>query len=328
MVAAIARRLAALTGVESVLLAPSTLHGFWDFFGTIQAKNTAALLDAGAYSMARWGVEHAAARGAAFHRVSHFDAKAVGEVLATRVPERFKPILVADGFCPGCGRSAPISEYMGHLRRRNGLLILDDTQALGILGHSPGRSAPFGLGGGGSLQYQKTSGPDILLISSLAKGFGVPMAMLGGSSDWIKRLEMDGGTRVHSSPPSNADLHAGEAALNANDSRGEMLRLRLAHLIRRWRSGLLDLGLRLNPTLFPVQSVVGEERWVFDLHRRLSAQGIQTVLQRPACRNGPVVTLVLTARHTEAEVSRAVTAIGRALNGEPAPVSPVASTGP
>ncbi len=64
----------------------------------------------------------------------------------------------------------------GSVRRFGGLLVIDDTQALGILGRNPGQDAPYGRGGGGSLRRANIQGPDILVGASLAKGFGVPIA--------------------------------------------------------------------------------------------------------------------------------------------------------
>jgi hypothetical protein len=65
-------------------------------------------------------------------------------------------------------------------------LVIDDTQALGILGHSPGPHAPYGKGGGGSLQWAGIGGPDVLVVSSLAKGFGAPVAVLAGSEATVE----------------------------------------------------------------------------------------------------------------------------------------------
>ena len=41
---------------------------------------------------------------------------------------------MTDGFCPGCGRAAPLREYLESARAQRGLLVLDDTQAIGVLG--------------------------------------------------------------------------------------------------------------------------------------------------------------------------------------------------
>ena len=82
------------------------------------------------------------------------------------------------------------------------LLVADDTQALGILGHSPDARMPYGHGGGGSLRWSGIGGPEALVFASLAKGFGVPIAVLAGSRARIREFEEKSLTRVHCSPPS------------------------------------------------------------------------------------------------------------------------------
>ena len=135
---------------------------------------------------------------------------------------------MADGFCPACGVPAPITDYLELTRSRNGLLILDDTQALGMLGQSPGRGDPYGRGGGGSLRYCGASGPDVILVSSLAKGFGVPAALISGAAAVIGDFEARSETRIHTSPPSAAVMEAARHALAVNRQRGDTIRRGLA----------------------------------------------------------------------------------------------------
>ena len=60
---AVERDLAALTGCDRALLAPSTLHLYWDIFGMFLSGGVSIFLDAGSYPVARWGVERARAAG-------------------------------------------------------------------------------------------------------------------------------------------------------------------------------------------------------------------------------------------------------------------------
>jgi 8-amino-7-oxononanoate synthase len=94
------------------------------------------------------------------------------------------PVVVADGYCPACGAHAPLGDYLVLVRERGGLLLLDDTQALGIFGNRNG--LPYGSGGGGSLRFLEVAGKDILVMSSLSKAFGAPVACLLGSSNLIQ----------------------------------------------------------------------------------------------------------------------------------------------
>ena len=227
---------------------------------------------------------------------------------------RLKPLVVADGFCTGCGRIAPIRHYLAQARKFGGTVVLDDTQALGVFGRSPAADMPFGSGGGGSLRAHGLSSASIVLVSSLAKGFGVPMAMVAGSERHVTRFEAASMTMVHSSPPSFADLHAAERALQLNHGSGDALRSRLLMLIRRFRAGLRAAGIRLGQSLFPVQSLFVDEASAPSLHRSLARMGIRAVLHRPACRRGAAVSFIITASHTRTAIDRAAAATAHAIN--------------
>ena len=306
----IAQSLAALVGCERAVMGASTLHLFWDLFGVLAQDNVSVYLDAGAYPIAKWGVERAAAHGVPVHTFAHHDADALERRLKRDVSQRLKPIVVADGFCPGCGHLAPIPGYLDLIRNRGGYLVLDDTQALGILGHSPGVGAPYGEGGGGSLQWRRASSPQVIAISSLAKGFGVPIAVLAGSSAVVKRFETQSETRVHTSPPSAAVFHAAEHALAVNRARGDALRFRLAHLVHQLRKRLAASGLVTTGGRFPVQILRRlPELDARRVYNRLLALGIRPVLHRPRCQRGVAISLLITVLHRFEDIER----VGRVL---------------
>jgi 8-amino-7-oxononanoate synthase len=311
--AEVARQLAALVGSERATLAPSTLHLFWDLFGALAGRTGGIFLDAATYPIARWGIERAAARGVPVSAFRHHDAASLTGRLRAAGPRLRRPVIVADGLCPGCGGPAPVGAMLPVVRRFGGLLVLDDTQAIGVSGHSPAPDAPYGVGGGGSLRWSGAEGPDVLVVSSLAKGFGVPMAMLAGARRTVSAFESASATRVHCSPPSFADLHAAERALALNGRSGDQLRRRLVALVRRFREGTLTFGLRTSDQ-FPVQTLPSlSEVDPFALHQRLLGRGVRTVLHRPRCGRGARVSLLITALHSSASVDAAVEAIGQSV---------------
>ncbi len=303
----VAESLAELQGCESAVLAPSTLHLFWDIFGVLSGERVAVYMDSGVYPVARWGVERAVSRGVPARSFSHHDPDSLRHKLRGKGLSRLRSLVVTDGFCPACGDPAPIASYIEITRTFEGYLIIDDTQALGILGYDPGPSAPYGRGGGGILSSSGIGGPDVILISSLAKGFGVPVAVLAGSSTVVRLFEAESETRVHSSPPSTAVIHAAEHALALNQKDGEVLRLRLAKLVGQFRDRLRNAGFSYSGNLFPVQTLILPDD--FDssaLHSRLLQLGVHTVLHRSRNGNNPRISFIITARHTPRDIDRAV----------------------
>jgi 8-amino-7-oxononanoate synthase len=213
--------------------------------------------------------------------------------------------VVTDGFCPGCGRAAPLREYLESARAQGGLLVLDDTQAIGVLGR-PSVGSSYGRGGGGSLPHTGLAGGDILVGASLAKGFGVPVAVLAGHPDMIRDLQAVSETRVHCSPPSAAVIHASRHALVINTRHGEELRHRLAQRVARFHRALERAGFSVQGGLFPVQRVVGSRQDAMTVHQRLRDAGVRAVLQRPRCSGEAALTFVITARHSLPALDQAV----------------------
>lgn len=293
----LARQLAALTGNESAVLAPSTLHLFWDIFTHLARQQKVVFFaDSGLYPIARWGLERVETKF-----FPHHDPMALRKALARG---RGKPIVVTDGFCPACGRMAPLDEYAAIVRRLGGSLIVDDTQALGVLGPQ----------GGGSCRAHQIAGEDIMQISSLAKGFGAPLAVLGGGRGTVAQFREESLTQVHCSPPSEAAVAAGLRALTINVTGGDALRWQLGQSIRLFRRLARSGGIRLTGGLFPVQTVVRAN--AAEAHRSLLSQGIQTVLHRPKADGSPCLSFLITAMHREWEIQKAATVLAAVAETE------------
>jgi 8-amino-7-oxononanoate synthase len=307
----VARGLARLLGVERAVLARSTLHAFLDCFAALGGPGRPVLADAGAYPIARWGAAAAGSRTVAF---AHHDPADLDRRLR-RLPGRQMPLMLADGLCPGCGGVAPLGPYLELARRHGGLLLVDDTQALGVLGRRDGPTgSAYGAGGGGSPAWSAVGGPGLVAVASLAKGFAAPLAVVGGEGEVIGRIAAGSPTRTHASPPSTADLRAAGRALAANRCGGDAHRRWLAAMVRRLRRRLAGWGVALTGGPFPVQSLpamppAAAIRLAADLHRR----GVRVVVQQPRCRPGATVTLLVTARHTPIDIDLAAAALAETV---------------
>jgi 8-amino-7-oxononanoate synthase len=310
----VAARLAKLTGCDRATLAASTLHLFWDLFGMLES-NAGIYMDGGAYPIARWGAERAAARGIPVWPFAHYNIRSLGQAM-DRQGTCARPVVVADSFCPACGRAAPAPALLAAIEARDGLLILDDTQAIGILGRRPDRLAPYGAGGGGSLTLHDLRSPRVLLVSSLAKAFGAGLAMLAGSAELVQRFEARSETRMHSSPPSLAVIHAAARALSVNARIGDRLRSRLSRMVARFRERLKESGGASAGGLFPVQTLkLPQHVDAAALHERLLRRGVQAVLHRARKGRSGRLSFIITGRHQPGEIDQAVRALCAAMTG-------------
>jgi 8-amino-7-oxononanoate synthase len=305
--------LADLQGCEHVALGTSTLHLFWDLFGMLAGQGMAIYMDDGLYAIARWGIERAEAQGVRVQSFPHHDGKTLLRLLERNASSRSRPVVVADGYCPGCARPAPLIDYLKSARKFGGYLIMDDTQALGVFGQTPRTELPYGSGGGGMLSWHNLRDRHVLVVSSLAKGFGVPVAALAGSRWTIECFERQSETKTHCSPPSNAVLSALAHALAVNRVCGDALRRRLANLVGHFRNRLRAVGLTAIGGVFPVQTIAGlPAGQVAEIHESLAGTGVKAILRRDRCRPGVRLTFIVNARHTHEMIDQAVRRLAHA----------------
>ena len=310
----VAADLAGRIGTQAATMSPSTLHASWDLFAALDPQSSVIYVDIGAYPIARWGAERAQTRGAILRTTPHHDPVALRRRLDDDRRLGRRPIVLCDGMCPACGRVAPVPGYLAVIRPRDGILIVDDTQALGILGR-PASDNPFGRGGGGVLRYTDVAGEEsVVVVASLAKAYGAPVCVVAGSRRLTGRFERLGETRVHCSPPSAAHLMAASRALAIDRSSGDDLRRRLLGNVVRFRSGARRLRIDLVPGVFPFQTLVGDTR-AASLHAQLDAAGIRTVLHESRSAV-PAVSMLFTAAHSAAEVDHVVAVLGSIRQGK------------
>ncbi|HRI39878.1 MAG TPA: aminotransferase class I/II-fold pyridoxal phosphate-dependent enzyme, partial [Nitrospira sp.] len=306
----VASQLAAVLGCERATLVPSTLHLFWDLFTILASERIAIYMDSGTYAIVKWGIERAAARGTRVRSFRHHDPDALRHQLKRDAGQGLRPVVVADGLCPACGGPAPIASYLEQMRPYGGYLVLDDTQALGILGEGARLDAPYGRGGGGLLRWSHVSSPGVIVGSSLAKGLGVPVAVLAGSEKMVRRFEQASATRTHCSPPSNAVVHAADHALSVNRQQGDRLRLRLWHLVGRFKKGMAHAGLSTHGGDFPVQTWAPlPDSNPGEVYEALLQRGVRTVLHRARHGFQAQISFLITARHRLQDIDHATEAL-------------------
>ena len=307
-----AAALAVLQGCEQGVLSSSSLHLFWDLFRTLTRSPTLFLLDSQSYPIAHWAARAAAVNGATPRTFRHFDPDALGGVLALGRRTRVRPVVITDGYCPDCGAMAPLPDYLPLIRRYGGLIIVDDTQALGVLGGDANTASPYGTGGGGILRWDRISDPCVAVAASLAKGFGAPLAVLSGEKNLIRSVMQNSGTRLHCSPPATAAIRAAERALEINRQGGDQIRKNLLARVRQFQHGIRKLGLISACGLFPIQIIEHPAAPV--LQRLLARAGVQCVLIRRRHGQRLALCFLITAAHQPADIAAGLAALAAACN--------------
>jgi 8-amino-7-oxononanoate synthase len=296
----LADRLADLVRMPAVALFPSTLHLFLDLFDTLAREPVVLFYDQRLYPSVRWSVERAVGRGTATRPFDRRRVRALVQQFAVLNGRR--PIVVTTGLCsaPGTngGGIADLRPLLRATEAAGGMLVVDDTQALGVIGPD----------GGGVARVLETDARGLIVGTSLAKGFGVPLAALAGTRALVQSVSQQGPTRWHASPPSAAVLAAAQRALDINDAGGDRLRARLETLAHRLNRGLHALGLGSGDRHgLPVQPTRNLPRAVaVALQGACANEGLKVLLQRGEHRDHAHLTLLVTAAHTASAIDEAL----------------------
>jgi 8-amino-7-oxononanoate synthase len=318
-----AREFATLVGCEAALVASSTLHAFSDLFGQVWRPPAMIFHDDAIYPIARWEMERAEQQGARVISFRHLDPDDLEQRLrqattttasaakTTSVSGLAPPWVVTDGFCAGCARPAPLDAYAAVVRRWGGLLVIDDAQAIGLHGRAPTAVAPYGRGGGGSLsRFRLPREAPVVLVASLAKAFGAPLAMVAGTRSFIDTFTTHSETQVHCSPPPIPTLAAARRALELSATDGDALRARLARRVQQLRRALRARDITVRPGLFPMQRVrMPNAATAIAMRDALEQRGVRVVVRRSRCNDEVSLTFIVTARHGEEEIHSAAVAL-------------------
>ena len=308
----LAERAAALQGCEAALLAPSTLHLAIDVLDYLRPGHT-LIADAALYPVLRWGLERAAGMGAIVRLFRHGDhAQAIA--LIRQAPRHRPPAVLCDA-TDHCGRPQALSPLLAAIQARHGVLVVDQTQALGLLGHHPAAARPWGHGGGGLLRWAGLSAQaPVLLVASWAKAFGAPLATLAGPAALVSAIAAQGPTQDHCSTLSAAAIEAGLHALDYNRRNGASLRARLLRNLQLWQRALIELahaGLQLAPrwSWQPMQQLwLRTPALTRALYQALRLQGLQCALLRRG-QNDASIAVILRSDHAPMQINALCTAL-------------------
>lgn len=328
-------RAAALQGCEAGVAAPSTLHLAIDVFDRLGRTHT-LVADECLYPVMRWGIERARGLGARLAWFAHGNVADLVRTLHTVVPQRPErpPAVITDATLR-TGSTVALPACLAAAAQHGGLVVVDHSQVLGLLGERPDVRQPgeqWGWGGGGILVHAGI-GPTrpVLLIASWAKAFGAPLATLCGPAGLVGGIVREGPTQSHCSAASQAALLAGLDALEANRRDGTALRLTLLRFVQRLRDGLAWLARTVLPdltatlALHPMQQIrLGAPARTLALHMGLRARGFRTALLRQAAGRYALV-MIVRADHRPSDIDgllAAMAATAGRLPGRPRIVRP------
>ena len=294
----LARHVAATQGAAAGIGARSTLHALVDVVEVLLYPGDVLALDDRVYPVTRWAARLAAGRGV--HVIS-YPHHLPGLVVA---PGRGRIWWATDGWCPGCNRPAPLHRLTALASATDGLVIVDDTMAFGVLGRRGCASIRPGFGDGTGTPGWCGVGHDRMVwLASLAKAHGSPLTLVTGPTDVVSALRRDGGSRAHANPPTSADVAAAHRSV-VDEAGNAGRRAVLAGHVHRLRRRLRQAGAAPVGLPFPLVAVPMSDGAARRGHRAAAAEGLRTLPLAPRCGGPAALGVLLRSDLTPADVDR------------------------
>ncbi len=228
------------------------------------------------------------------------------EDLAAQLKKNLKPgerpLLMSDGVFPTFGVIAPVPEYLKVLEPYGGLVALDDSHGVGVLGPN----------GRGTVEHYGLVSDRLYFAGTLSKAFGGHGGIIPAPKKLISFIRQSVGVYSGASPtptPAAAASAKGIDLVKAHPEWREKLRRNTALA----KNGLRKLGFDVNDSPMPIVT------WTFksaeamkNLQKELLARGIAlpytNYVGAPA---GGVLRATIFSAHTEAQIQRLLDEIKR-----------------
>lgn len=201
-------RYARLVGASAAVSSRSALHALIDVLSVLVPPGGNVLVDEHAYPIGFWAAATVSLKGGQVITYRHHQAEHARSLCRRgRVS-----VVLTDGWCGSCNRPAPLSDLDQIASGHGARLVVDDSLAVGVLG--PRSHAGFGCGGAGTAGWLGHPSRRLVTVSSLAKAFGAPLAMISGPAKVVTAVRHNGPARMHGSGPTAADAAALAVAMS------------------------------------------------------------------------------------------------------------------
>ncbi len=238
----------------------------------------------------------------------HGDVQTLERLLAASTARR--KLVVSDAVFSMDGDIAPIPQLLALCERHDALLMIDDAHGFGVLGPGGrGTAAHFGL-----------SSPRLIYMATLGKAAGVAGAFVAGANAVIEWILQSARTYIFSTAAPAMVAEALRASLRVIDAEA-WRREHLLQLIGQLRRGLAGLPWHNPASPTAIQPlIIGGNQAALDVMAALWSQGLWVPAIRPptVAAGTARLRITLSSAHSEADVTRLVTALAEVARTRPA----------
>ncbi len=296
------REAAAFFGSEAALYFATGFAANYAIFSTLPQRDDIVVYDELIHASAHDGMRNGRAASVG---VRHNDAGAFEEAIVSwrAAGGRGRPWLVVESVYSMDGDRAPIDDLVGIARRHDGMLVIDEAHATGVLG-------PDGRGLGAAYE----GAGDVISLHTCGKALGASGALVCGPRAVCDFLVNRGRAFVFSTAPSPLSAAAVRASLRI--CRDEPQRRRkhadlVSHATREFAQccGIACSGSHILPV------VIGEDRRAVEIALRLQSHGFDVrAVRPPTVPEGTArLRIAITLNVGADDVSRLARVVGQAL---------------
>ncbi|MCK4743432.1 MAG: 8-amino-7-oxononanoate synthase [Sulfuriflexus sp.] len=294
---ALEEELAEFTGRERALLFST---GYMANLGVVSAlvgRNDEVVADKLVHASL---IDAAKLSGAKLKRYQHADVASLASRLEK--PITSKRLVVTDGVFSMDGDIAPLPEIINKIGdSKNTATLLDDAHGIGVLGQH----------GRGCVEHFDCNSDVDILMATLGKAFGTFGAFVAGSEELIETLIQSARSYIFTTAMPAAIAEATRTSLKIVQTENER-REKLQQLIKQFRAGAQQLGLRLADSITPIQPIiVGSAEQAVKMSKALADKGILVSAIRPPTVPAGTARLRITfsAAHNEKQVEELLSAL-------------------
>lgn len=242
------------------------------------------------------GFDAARATGCPVHVVRHASPENLEELLKRKLQVGQVPLMLSDGIFPTLGEIFPADVYASVLEPFGGLLWLDESHSLGVLGPN----------GGGVYDRYGLSGGRLYSSGTMAKAFGGFGGIVPGNREFIEVVltdEVVAGASAAAPPLAAATLKGIELLSNNPQWRDKLKRN-----ASRLKAGLGELGFETEDNGVPIAAFsLGDEKSMAHVKHTLMKRdiAIQHAHYSGVGEEG-VLRMVVFSTHTDEQIDRLI----------------------
>ncbi len=236
-------------------------------------------------------------------RFRHLDASDLTEKIKKYLKKGKKPLIATDGLFPVWAELAPVDKYLKIADEFDGVVWVDDSHAVGILGET----------GRGVSEYFHLDSNRLFMGATLSKAFGAYGGFVTGNSNFIGTVK-SGNVMTGSSSPSNAMVSAALKGLELVKNNPEFRR-RLWNNAVYLKKGMGRLGIPVTDNYLPIVTfVTGNSSEMEKIQQKLMEKGIyiQFIKYVGSGADG-VLRIVVTSSHTKKQIDFLLSSLKKLL---------------